>query len=157
MIYISDSLMQQIKKDAQECYPNECCGILFGSLKEERSMANGKGNNRKTQMVKQVKNIQPIQNSFADTERYHRFLITPEIMMQAELLARKNQQDIVGFYHSHPDHPAVPSEYDREHALPVYSYIIVSVVSKTAVALNSFELSTEGKTSLFYSEDIRIE
>lgn len=145
MIYITSELARQIQSEGENCYPDECCGILLGELEDSDSVQTA---------VKRVKSILPVTNSFSDSERYHRFLITPEMMLQAELEARKRKQDIVGFYHSHPNNPAFPSEYDRAHALPVYSYIITSVVFETAVALNSFELSTEDNA--FYPEEITV-
>jgi proteasome lid subunit RPN8/RPN11 len=63
--------------------------------------------------------------------------------MRAELAARKEGRDVLGFYHSHPDHPAEPSDFDREHALPFYSYIIVSVEKGRAVNLRSWELAPD--------------
>lgn len=143
MIYITDELQQQIKAEGEKYYPNECCGILLGKL--EKMGTDG-------QNVKRISSILPVNNSFSDEEQYHRFLITSEMMMQAELEARKHKQDIVGFYHSHPNNPAFPSEYDRIHALPVYSYIITSVVFEIAIKMNSFELSAEER--IFYPEDI---
>ena len=145
MIYITLELEQQIRREGEKYYPDECCGILFGELSEQDSGS---------QTVKRVKSLLPVVNSFSDGERYHRFLITPETMLQAELEARRRGQDIVGFYHSHPDHPAIPSEYDRAHALPVYSYVITAVAANVAVELNSFELSSD--KHIFYPEEIHI-
>lgn len=76
-------------------------------------------------------------------------------MLKAERAARKKRLDIVGFYHSHPDCKAFPSEFDRAHALPVYSYIIVSVVKGSAVDTRSFVLSAENMQ--FSEEKILIE
>ncbi|MCL2267264.1 MAG: M67 family metallopeptidase, partial [Treponema sp.] len=90
--------------------------------------------------------------------QYHRFLITPEEMLKAEKTARIRKQDVIGFYHSHPDHPAVPSDYDKEHALPFYSYIIVSVNKDkdrqlpVSEELTSWELTADRKK--FESENI---
>jgi len=62
-------------------------------------------------------------------------------MLRAEQAARAMKLDVIGFYHSHPDHPAAPSDYDREHALPLYSYVIVSVLRGKAEDLTSWELT----------------
>lgn len=126
MIVLSDQIIETICKEGEACYPDECCGILFGTLAEGQ--------------VKYAESIEPIANSSDTEERYHRFLITPETMLRAERKARKHQMDIVGFYHSHPDQAAVPSQYDREHALPVYSYLIVSVAEGKAAEIKSWEL-----------------
>jgi len=127
-----------IRAEGESAYPNECCGILIGEIDD-------KG-------VKTVKYTEAIRNAREDVEQYHRFLITPEDMMQAERNARKRKQDVVGFYHSHPDHPALPSDYDKEHALPFYSYVIVSVNKKKAEDLTSWELTADRKN--FESEKI---
>ena len=92
-----------------------------------------------------MKYTEAIRNASEDGEQYHRFLITPEDMMQAEITARKRKQDVIGFYHSHPDHPALPSDYDKEHALPFYSYIIVSVMQNKSEELTSWELTADRK------------
>jgi len=127
-----------IRAEGEIAYPNECCGILIGEIDD-------KG-------VKTVKCTEAIRNAREDGEQYHRFLITPEDMMQAERSARKRKLDVIGFYHSHPDHPALPSDYDKEHALPFYSYVIVSVSKSTAKELTSWELTADRKH--FVSEEI---
>jgi proteasome lid subunit RPN8/RPN11 len=63
--------------------------------------------------------------------------------MKAELAARKRGWEVLGFYHSHPDHPARPSDYDREYALPFYSYVIVAVERGKAAELTSWELAAD--------------
>ena len=88
-------------------------------------------------------------------EQYHRFLITAEDMMQAELDARKLGLEIVGFYHSHPDHPARPSDYDRDHALPFYSYIILRVAEGSPELMTSWQLQLSREA--FDSEELVIE
>jgi len=127
-----------IRAEGENAYPNECCGILTGEV-------DGSG-------VKTVKYTEVIRNAREDGEQYHRFLITPEDMMQAEKNARKRKQDVIGFYHSHPDHPAIPSDYDKEHALPFYSYVIVSVMQGKSRELTGWELTADRKN--FESENI---
>jgi proteasome lid subunit RPN8/RPN11 len=78
-------------------------------------------------------------NSREDSRR-NRYLISPRELLAADRDAQKRGLDILGIYHSHPDHPARPSEYDREHALPWYSYIIVSVNRGVAGDLASWNL-----------------
>lgn len=126
MIYITRQLLQEIKIQGEQKYPQECCGIIFGKLKDNQE--------------KIAEWIEPVENSFESSETYHRFMISPEIMMRAEQKARKDKKDVVGFYHSHPNQPALPSEYDRAHALPVYSYFITSVVKGEAVDIRGYEL-----------------
>lgn len=143
MIYISEELIEQIKLDGEDKYPEECCGIIFGKLEDGKK--------------KLAEIIEPVVNSFESSETYHRFMITPEIMMKAELKARKNGKDIVGFYHSHPNQPSVPSEYDTFHALPIYSYIITSVVEGKAKDMKSWELMNDNRKLKFYPEKIIIQ
>jgi proteasome lid subunit RPN8/RPN11 len=92
---------------------------------------------------KQASGIIPIENAREAEEQYHRFRIEAEDLMKAELAARKQGWDVLGFYHSHPDHPAWPSDYDREYALPFYSYVIVSVERGKAAELTSWELAAD--------------
>lgn len=94
----------------------------------------------------------PISNAREESAKRNRFLITPQELMRGERYARSRQLDIIGFYHSHPDHPAVPSGYDLDHALPVYSYVIVSVAQGRAGEVQSWEL--EADRSRFNPESI---
>ena len=118
-----------MRTDGETAYPNECCGVLVGTI--ERS-----GD-------KVVRHALAIRNARDDGEQYHRFLITPEDMLHAERNARTMKLDVIGFYHSHPDHPAVPSEYDKDHALPFYSYVIVAVEQGVAKDITNWELTTD--------------
>lgn len=128
MISIPKQIEAEIKFEGEKSYPNECCGVLFGEI-----LPDGK----------RLLKIEPINNSFDDDEQYHRFLITPEDMLRAERKARELRLDVLGFYHSHPDHPAKPSDYDRDHALPFYSYIITAIEKGTAADFTSWELSDD--------------
>lgn len=129
MICLSKDVIQHMLTDGAERYPEECCGIFFGYIDD---------NGEKT-----AEYAETVTNGYEQAEKHHRFEITPEIMLQAELTARSKKLDIIGFYHSHPDCEAFPSEFDRTHALPVYSYIIMSVVKGKAVKTKSFVLSAE--------------
>lgn len=138
MIRIGQEFIIQIKKHAEEDYPYECCGIVLGKF--------GDG------QTKLVNHLLPISNSREEEARHNRFLITSEDIMRSELYARKHKLDVLGFYHSHPDHPAVPSAFDLEHAWPSYSYLIVSVSKGKAEDLTSWELKND--RSAFQSEPI---
>ena len=139
MILISKEIENIIKAEGEKAYPNECCGVIFGIFGEH----DGK---------KIAVSTEPIINSSGDDEKHHRFLITPEDMLKAELTARAKKLDIIGFYHSHPDHPSEPSEYDKENALPFYSYIIVSVINGITRDFTSWDLSENRER--FYLERI---
>lgn len=108
---------QVIRRHAMATYPEECCGVLIGSSRREE------GEETELALVEQVLSIE---NEREDS-RHNRFLITPETVLAAHRQARALGRDVLGYYHSHPDHPAKPSEYDREHAWPGMSYLIVSV------------------------------
>jgi proteasome lid subunit RPN8/RPN11 len=129
MLLLSSELEAEIRTAGESAYPDECCGILIGGIdNEERKI---------------VTRTEAVNNSREDGEKYHRFLITPEEVFRAEQTARAAKLELIGFYHSHPDHPASPSEYDREHALPFYSYVIVSVENGSAKDITSWELSSD--------------
>jgi proteasome lid subunit RPN8/RPN11 len=130
-----------VRAAGEKAYPNECCGVLIGEV-------DNSGN-------KIVRHTEAIHNAFEDGEQYHRFLITPEDMLRAEQSARTIKLDVIGFYHSHPDHPAVPSAYDKDHALPFYSYVIVEVKQGKAKELTSWELTAD--RTIFSPENIFME
>jgi len=137
-VFISSEVLNEIKVEGEKAYPDECCGVLLGTLGEIGE--------------KTVTRILPIANEFSQGEQYHRFLITPENMLDAEKKARALKLDVLGFYHSHPDHPAKPSDFDREHALPFYSYIITSVEKGEARDFTSWILKDD--RSAFDLEEI---
>ena len=138
MITMTAAVTEKIRQHGENEYPNECCGILIGTLLPDKS--------------KQVTELCSISNARAEAEKHNRFLITPDELMRGELHARKNKLDVLGFYHSHPDHPSAPSPYDLEHAWPFYSYVIVSVDTGQAAILTSWEL--ENDRSHFNEETI---
>jgi proteasome lid subunit RPN8/RPN11 len=129
MIFLTVDIKSVICAEGERAYPNECCGFLIGSLDEPG--------------VRIVTEARPVQNSREKEERYHRFFIEPGEFIRAEAYARKLGLSVLGFYHSHPDHPAEPSDYDRENALPFYSYVIAAVESGAAKDLTSWELSAD--------------
>jgi proteasome lid subunit RPN8/RPN11 len=135
---------RRIREEGEKAYPNECCGFLLGLS------ATGE---RRADLVLVVENARE------PGEQYHRFVISPEDFMGAEKEAAKQGREIFGIYHSHPDHPAKPSDYDKEHALPFYSYLILAVEAGKAGELTSWELSNEslgGDKNLFLEEEIHL-
>ena len=119
MIRIPTRLCAQIRQAARQGYPEEVCGVLLGppAVGAER----------------RIVRVVPVANARAE-ERARRYLIPAAELRDIEKAARRDALDVVGFYHSHPDHPAVPSTYDREHSWPWYTYIIVSVAANNTVA-----------------------
>ena len=140
MLFLSSKMKEKIRIEGETAWPDECCGVLIGEIDDEGA--------------KIVKRAEAVNNSREDGEKYHRFLITPEDVFRAERTARAAKLELIGFYHSHPDHPASPSEYDREHALPFYSYVIVSVEKGRAKELASWELSSD--RTIFRPEKIEL-
>ena len=130
-LFLKPAFARQIEAEGSAAYPNECCGIMFGRDVGDRRI---------------VECLLPVNNVFESGEQYHRFSISPKQLMDAEKLASDSKQLVLGFYHSHPDHPARPSEYDREHAWPFYSYVIVSIAKGDAVDMTSWLLREETET-----------
>ena len=141
MLKLTNELAAKVREAGAAAYPNECCGIFFGREGENGDHA--------------VAALKPIDNARESGEQYHRFLITAEEMMAAELEARRNKLEIVGFYHSHPDHPARPSDYDRDHALPFYSYLILRVAAGKPELMTSWRLRSSREA--FDEETLEIE
>lgn len=132
MIRVPKHILTDIRSHGERTFPNECCGIIFGTIDET-------GIDGITS-IKTAAELRPIENEFDDGEKYHRFLITEEQMLGAELYARKKGLEIVGIYHSHPNCASVPSEYDRSHAVPVYSFLITSIQNAKSVDVQNWTL-----------------
>jgi proteasome lid subunit RPN8/RPN11 len=127
VLRIREELSGRIRAHGAETYPHECCGALLGT--------DGEGG-------REIAEIVPLTNQRNDSP-LNRFSITPEDVRDAEAAARKAGLDLIGWYHSHPDAPARPSEFDREHAWPWYSYIIVSVQERVPRDMNSWRLADD--------------
>ena len=138
MIRVSEKELKQIRAHGVRDYPYECCGLLLGRFSPSGKI---------------VTETYPISNAREESAKRNRFLITPEELMKGERYARDHDLEVVGFYHSHPDSPAVPSQYDLEHAWPTYSYIIVSTRADQATDLFSWE--QEPDRSRFNQEEIQ--
>ena len=146
VLELNQAQMEAIRRHAARDYPFECCGVMLGK-------ADGFG--------KVVSEIVPLKNLRRDPARArewlplddpttesgrNRFFVDPLDQLRLEKDARTRGLDVLGYYHSHPDHPARPSIYDREHAWPRYSYVIVSVERGSAKDLTSWILAAEGGT-----------
>ena len=125
MLNLAPALLREIQAHGEAAYPNEGAGLLLGQ-------ANAAG--------KTLTAILPIANQWEAEEQYHRFLITPDDMLRGETEAARRGLDVIGIFHSHPDHVAVPSGFDRDWALPWYSYVITSVEKAQAVVSRSWRL-----------------
>ena len=136
-LHLPAALVRRIEQEGSAAYPNECCGIMFGHDRPEGRLVN---------------RLQAVPNVFDEVERFHRFSISPQQLMQAEKDAGQAGELVLGFYHSHPDHPARPSEYDRQHAWPFYSYVIVSITRGDPVDMTSWVL--DEATEAFSRQEI---
>jgi proteasome lid subunit RPN8/RPN11 len=124
-VRLSSALVEEIRAHAEQAYPAECCGVLSGHVSE----------------VKEVLRLVPATNR--RTDDLHRYLISPEDLRSIESHLRSSGEDILGCYHSHPDHAAAPSMFDTEQAWPWYSYIIVRVDQGRALELTSWVLDDD--------------
>jgi len=135
MLVVPNRLIAQINAHVEKVYPEEGAGFLVGDEGE-------------------VKEILPLSNAREDAARKNRFLITPEDYLKAELKADGLGLSLIGVFHSHPDCPNVPSEYDREWAQPFFSYIITRVDEGKVVSHRSWRLVED--RSKYDEEEIKI-
>ncbi len=128
MLVIGAEVMEAIRRHAEGGYPEEICGGLLGSVAGDGSI--------------EIVEAAPIDN-IRDDERGRRYLIGANDVLRLEKRAEAAGSQVVGYYHSHPDAPAVPSEFDREHAWPWYTYLIVSVVDGAAREARGWRLADD--------------
>lgn len=131
--------LEHIHAHACRTYPEECCGVLMGKAlreapEDEDSLPLDRGG-----IVEQA---MALENEREDS-RHNRYIITPESVLRAHRQANELGLDILGYYHSHPDHPAIPSEFDREHAWPGMSYLITSVEQGKIADTRSWRLTDD--------------
>ncbi len=129
---LSPALGEEIRRHGVRGYPHEVCGALLG--RESETESNG--------MVREVLAVLPLENR-REESRHNRFSLTPEDVRHAERAAGERGIELLGWYHSHPDHPARPSEFDREHAWPWYSYVILSVAARVPGEMASWRLADD--------------
>ncbi len=147
---------------AVAAYPQECCGLILGQRELSCDRSQPEDDDR------QVLDIVPVANAWepslldytdptgkaqAGHGQRDRYWIAPAVMLAVQKSARQQQLEIIGIYHSHPDHPAVPSACDRTLAWPVYSYVILSVQLGTVADLTSWRLDPQ---HLFQPEPVKI-
>ena len=125
-VILSKNVEETIYHHAKETYPEECCGFLFGEDNDER----------------RIEVALPAPNSKEGNKR-RRFEIDPLDYLKAEQYALKNNTTLLGIYHSHPDHPARPSEHDRKQAVPFFSYIITSLQKGEIADITSWQLNED--------------
>jgi proteasome lid subunit RPN8/RPN11 len=125
---INHQAIEAMKLHALDVFPNECCGFFYGKDGEIRDIT----------LAQTVTNVK-------DGDQRRRFQIDPIDYMKAEKFAVETGLDLLGIYHSHPLHPAIPSEHDRVVAMPWFSYIILSVNEQEIQAVRSWQLNSERK------------
>ncbi len=136
---LTRKLMAEIHAHGEAAYPEEGAGFLLGTDGE----------------VRQVLRILPLENSREADARHNRYLISPEEYLHGELEAEHLNLTLLGVFHSHPDHPNQPSEYDREWAQPFFSYVITSVEKGKALASRSWRLMED--RSAFVEEPVVVQ
>jgi proteasome lid subunit RPN8/RPN11 len=124
-VRISGALVEEIRRAGERAYPAECCGVLGGRVNE----------------LKEVVQLAPVVNRRTDDP--HRYLISPDDLLRITRELRRSDLEVLGYYHSHPDHPAEPSAFDSEHAWPWYSYVIVRVDRGRAGEMTSWVLEED--------------
>jgi proteasome lid subunit RPN8/RPN11 len=139
-LWLSHDVAERIRQHGAETFPFECCGALLGrdSAFEQSADSNQQASNP----PRKVLELFPLVNRRDDSPR-NRFAVTAEDVRDAEKAALQLGLDVVGWYHSHPDHPARPSAFDREHAWPWYSYVIVSVMGGAPAEMTSWRLNDD--------------
>lgn len=137
-LIIDPQVCDYIYKDAIETFPNECCGFLYGKEKTDRFI-----------------NLAQRTNNSKDGDKSRRFEISPLDYIRAEKYALENDLQLLGIYHSHPNHLAIASKHDLEKALPFFSYLIVSIMNGKIEDLKSWKLKEEKKE--FLEEEIFIQ
>ncbi len=128
-VTVSPKIVQDIQEHLGSAYPNEGCGFLLGLTEGDDTLITG---------------FIPVRNErLSDDGARNRFLISPVDFRRAEATARRLGIEVTGTCHSHPDTAAVPSEFDREHALPWFRYLIVSVVDGKPVQSRVYRLVSD--------------
>ncbi|PEN13854.1 hypothetical protein CRI94_07275 [Longibacter salinarum] len=136
----TSAVLDAIRDHGENAYPEEGCGFLMGTVTDD--------------CANRVTDIRPVANRKTEN-RERRYEITPDDYREAQNAAEAAGLDVIGFFHSHPDHPARPSETDlREATFPGYTYVIVSVANGEATDLTAWSLAVD--RSSFESEEIHV-
>ena len=138
MLEISPDLLMEIHANGEKAYPEEGAGFLLGQDGE----------------VRRVVGILSLPNARESGARHNRYILTPQNYLAGEMEADRLKLTLLGVFHSHPDHPDQPSEYDRDWAQPFFSYVITRVQAGRAVTSRSWRLLED--RSAFAEEPVRI-
>ncbi len=137
IVVLTRAQVAAIESHARETFPEECCGFLLGAAGDPRTISS----------LRRATNV-------VEANRQRRYVIDPREILVLEKELRGTGQEILGFYHSHPNHPAEPSEFDRAHAWPWYSYVILSIVDRTPAELRAWSL--DDATAAFHPEPLTV-
>jgi len=140
---LTQDLLNDIHAHGEAAYPEEGAGFLLGYLLP------GEGSDGDRRRVTAILGLE---NTREDAARRNRYLLTPQAYLRGEQEAARLGLEVLGVFHSHPDHPDRPSEFDREWAMPWFSYVITSVHSGRAVESRSWRLAED--RSSFNEESI---
>ncbi|OKH18284.1 M67 family metallopeptidase [[Limnothrix rosea] IAM M-220] len=146
MLHLTALHLEQLHQHALKCYPEECCGLLLGKSLGDSAQVTEiwlTPNSWTPDFLASppIENNPDPENVVSEASRLNHFAIAPIELLRAQKYARSKASDIVGIYHSHPNHPAVPSEYDRRIAWSQYSYLIMAVVGDQITKTRSWKLS----------------
>ncbi|MCJ8280845.1 MAG: M67 family metallopeptidase [Rivularia sp. ALOHA_DT_140] len=149
MIQLSKQHLRIIFNHAQSSYPEECCGVILGNISNSDKIAveiiptENAWNSEET--------VDNFQDNNRDRSKKRRYAIAPRKMLELQKSSREKELNIIGIFHSHPDYPAIPSEFDRKNAWQEYSYIIVSIQQGQPDNINSWVLDDNDQ---FQQEEI---
>ena len=138
IINLTNELIQKFMQHAESDYPYECCGFILGKFDKNESFG--------------IEYLSASNTKEENKER--RFLIDPMEYQKAEDKADKKDLSVISIVHSHPDHPDKPSDFDKDHAWPGFSYIIISVQKGKSTSYRSWQLNSNRK--YFIEENINI-
>ena len=127
-INIPVEILENIHRHGEKSYPEEGAGLMLGSEEGD---------------TRTVEHLLYLENAREDSARHNRYLITAGDILEGEKEAERLGSSILGIFHSHPDHPDQPSEFDREYAIPWYSYLITSIQSGRAASSRSWRLKDD--------------
>ena len=136
---ISQQLLDQIHAHGEAAYPAEGAGFMLGNVNGD---------------LRLVTAILKLSNAREESAQHNRYLLTPQDVLHSEQEAAQRGLDVIGVFHSHPDHPNQPSEFDREWAMPWFSYIITNVNNGKAVKSRSWRLADD--RTAFVEETIQV-
>ena len=125
MLTIPSPVMDEIRGHGEKLYPEEGAGLILGSIDSEH---------------REARRVLPMPNHFDNGERGRRYLLDPREILQAEELAEQLGLEVIGVFHSHPDHPPAPSQYDLDWAVPWYVYLITRVEQGAAAESRAWRM-----------------